>query len=286
MKKIDTANGRFYQMPSGEWGASVTTIIDKLSGTSQILLEWFCELGYKEAILTRDAAAAYGTIFHAVVKEYLLAGYITKAQIERFVLDFLETEEGILRKVSFLYTDPRSKTNFFWTRLFKDLIAFESWLREKNVKPIIIEQVVVSEKQCAGGCIDLICDLDFGGKRKRAMVDFKTGNHIWESHGLQLCLYSCLWNELNIGLEVEMLFNWKPKDWTKSPSYDFVNQTEYCDHETANLYFALARKMIKFVHPKRFEFSDTLTLCSNPIETMPELTIQDISSMYSITYEN
>lgn len=284
MTVINTINGRFRKLPCSEWGPSVTTIVNKLTETPIHLLQWYCDMGYKAATEYRDAAAAYGTIFHAVVKEYLTRGSITKSEIINFVELFLSLDDYVTKNITRLYENILSKNSPFWTRLLKDLVAFELWLRDKKVTPIAIEQIVTSDKYHAGGCVDLVCELNFNKKRVTAIVDFKTGKHIYEIHGLQLCLYAELWEDQYPTIKIDMLFNWKPKDWLTSPTYDFVNQSDFCDREKAKLYFALAKKSIIFVPPKSFHFSDDLIFSltsDNDLHTPVK-----IEDMYSISYQN
>ena len=63
------------------------------------------------------------------------------------------------------------------------------------------------------------------------MIDFKSGRKgFYESHVHQLYLYKDMWEENYPEIPVQSVFNWSPKDWRKSPTYNFECQDDAYDH--------------------------------------------------------
>lgn len=68
-------------------------------------------------------------------------------------------------------------------------MAFEDWAKAVNLKPLLIEEVVYSEKYGFAGTMDLYAELDHDGRRQRALVDFKTGKAVYAEAYLQNSAY-------------------------------------------------------------------------------------------------
>lgn len=207
----------YYRFENGEpvFYPSVTTLLRQTMPTSPFLIQWMMQNG-EQADFKRDLAASYGTLMHREIERLLIARAYDLDAVTDVVREWLE-QENIADK----YLSEWSG------KLRKDILAFAQFAQEWKVRPLAIEISLCSSLGYAG-CIDLPCILtDKKGNEFRAIVDFKSGrNGFWEEHELQLELYRLAWNETYPELPVERIFNWSPKDWRKSPTYNFKEQTD------------------------------------------------------------
>jgi len=235
--RIDGQGIRYYYQFNGDdivFAESVTSIIRETLVKGYGLEKWQADMGYDEARAYMMKAAAYGTTMHILCGK-LLQGIA-------FDLDGNEIEQALYAQAEIdnVEYDPA------WpAEMKKDLIAFVKWMKDYNVTPIVIEQVLMYDR--VGGAVDLICELDLcdryksGPKmhqpkpgaeitRTRVMVDFKSGRKgFYESHEIQLHAYREMWNALFPDDRLELLFNWSPKEWRTAPAYAFKDQT-YSDN--------------------------------------------------------
>lgn len=216
--RIDFRGQRFYYVidPEGKlvFYNHVTNIISSTLPTSPYLIDWLvAQGGREEGKAVADEAAEYGTFMHAMIQRFILTG------VDLDIIDSSIVEYCELNNVF-----PRED----WEDKIKnDLIAFAQFYNDRKVKPLAIEVVLVSADKRYGGAVDLLCELEFNGKRIIAIVDFKSGRkQFHESHQLQLIAYQRLVHENFPDIKVDALFNWSPKEFTPpKPTYNFKNQT-------------------------------------------------------------
>jgi hypothetical protein len=134
--------------------------------------------------------------------------------------------------------------------LKKDVLAFAQFMIDCNVKPLAIEICLWHPKDGYAGAIDLVCEMDlvekgfFGEvyasgtqkgqpkeskqmKRIRAIIDLKSGRKgFYESHEIQLHAYLDMWNIHFPDTKIDKVFNWSPKEWRTTPSYNLKDQTD------------------------------------------------------------
>ena len=80
------------------------------------------------------------------------------------------------------------------------------------------------------------------------MIDFKSGRKgFYESHVHQLYLYKDMWEENYPDIPVQSVFNWSPKDWRKSPTYNFECQDDAYDHATDDVFSILESVLLHLV---------------------------------------
>jgi len=213
LQRIEISNNRYYKHPeTAKLCSSVTTVLHKTMATSPFLLKWYADLGMEKAKQIMNEKAKYGTLMHCLFTQYLLTKQV----------NFLTDLDGYCE---FNKTDI-NKINIF--ELKKDLLSFIQFVKDKNVIPIAIEYPTINEY--FAGTIDLICELDFNGKRVIAIVDFKSGrNGFFDSHRVQLHAYKQILEETT-EISVQMVFNFAPKDWRLTadlkPTYSLENQSD------------------------------------------------------------
>jgi hypothetical protein len=241
LRRLDNSGKRvYYRMDNGEPRiyTGVTSMIKNTLPTSPQLIEYFKKNGSNSDDLANEAAD-YGTFMHIIAQKLLVYGEYDFSVIEHDMRSFCMEK----------FLDPESFIRNYKDKIQKDTLAFAQWVLDYNVKPISIEQVLCHDQHGYAGAIDLVCELTieekgfFGelyksgpqkGTRKEskkevrvlAIVDFKSGRKgFWESHEIQLMAYKNLIEYNYPELKVDKLYNWSPKDWISTPSYNFKDQT-------------------------------------------------------------
>ena len=294
--RADTGSDRFYYTvdEKGEpfFYPSVTTMVGAYLPTSPHLMKWMREKG-AEAEVIKHERAAYGTLMHIMIKDFLLFDEINMdANIADLYADFFEDGKYIKYR-----TQCRDEWNH---QLKKDLLSFATFAKEYHVKPLAIEIPLSNKSVCAAGTLDLPCIMKvpvsgaYGaklksgpnkGKRKviktkrsmRCLVDFKSGRSgFYESHEVQLLLYRELWNKQFPDLKIKRIFNWSPAEWRTTPKYKLKDQTD-------SVYSAEISQMIK-ICKNRFAgkvptvkvISGVLTKDSDPSTMFKSMPLADI----------
>ena len=225
---------------------SVTTILGEVMPRNVFLEKWKADMGWEKANAYTQERANYGTFMHAQIERLLVA--------RSYDLDTLKAEFAKYIEREKLPTDFIN----YAEDLKKDILSFAQFVIEYDVRPLCIEQALYSSKGYAG-MIDLVADIrrypkseeakarekkgekwtdkdtEKYSERLTAMVDFKSGrNGFYESHIHQIYLYKDMWNE-NFPIPIDSVFNWSPKDWRKSPTFNFTCQDDAIDPRITEL---------------------------------------------------
>lgn len=228
--RYDHFTGRFYYALTQEGeimlAPSVTTIIRDTVPQAETLVKWIAENGYAESQRLKSVAANYGTLLHVAIAKLLVDGTFDLDSVGLFIAMFKQ-KKGIT------YETPN------WAdKLCHDICAFNAFASKHNLKPLAVELTLFSEKFYAG-TIDLVAEMDVGTgangailkrdkpediKRKTVLIDLKSSrkSFYWEN-GLQAVFYADMWDENfghGLGNGVQHVFNWRPKNWDESPTYE------------------------------------------------------------------
>lgn len=196
---------------------SVTTLLRQTLPTSPFLIDWIAENGKEGAAEKRDLAAAYGTFMHIQLERLIINRTYDFDQVPALLLAYIEQEN--LPEKFFAENIQRAR---------KDVLAFAQFVVDYNVRPLAVEIGLCHPDYHYAGCVDLPCIMTDKKTKQdfRAIVDFKSGRKgFYEEHELQLELYRLAWNVNFPDLEIERTFNWSPKDWRTSPTYNLKEQT-------------------------------------------------------------
>ena len=207
----------YYRYEEGQpvFYPSVTTLLKQVMPTSPMLIEWMLTNGKEGAAEKRDLAAAYGTFMHLQFESLIIARSYNFDKVPELLHAYLERENL-----------PDKVFNEWCVKVRKDILAFAQFIRDYQVKPLAIEIGLVHPEYHFAGCIDMPCLMTYKGVEFPAVVDFKSGRKgFWEEHELQLGLYREMWNINYPELPIERIFNFSPKDWRKSPTYNLKEQT-------------------------------------------------------------
>ena len=239
--RLDSSGHRYYYRFNGEepeFYTSVTTMIKNTMPTSPYLIKWLIDKGGDEGKDEAEERAHYGTFLHVQCSELLING--------TYDLDKLSEKLTIYLTANHIPID-RIK----WAdELKKDVLAFAQFMIDCNVKPLAIEICLYHPTDGYAGALDIVCEMDliekgfFGetylsgankgqpkeskqSRRIRAIIDIKSGRKgFYESHEIQLCAYKEMWNMHFPDFPIDKFFNFSPKEWRSTPSYNLKDQTD------------------------------------------------------------
>lgn len=258
--RINYGNGRSYlRITDGQLEkpfrlyTSLTTAINSCAPMERGLLEWYCKLGMAEADRYLRMSQHYGTLMHLLIGEYLQTMTFDFEEIEAKVREFLSEKAYWEREC-----------NGWAEKLRWDLAAFIQFSVDYKIKPLGIEYVLLSSGRGYGTLIDLVCKMTVNtkgfygevyasGPRKgepketkqereiTAIINFKSGRHsFWRSNGVQCICEKMLWEENFPDVPLDAAFNWSPKDWDTTPSYNLKDWTGEIDPSEIDAVLALA----------------------------------------------
>lgn len=220
---------------------SLTTAINQCAPMERPLLEWYCKNGLVEAKRLLKDSQHYGTLMHTLIGKWLMNNNIDFGTFQDEVDEYCGEHH---------YYSPEVTG---WARKLKDdVVAFCYFTKERNIKPLGIEYVLLSDKGF-GTLIDLVCKMDisetgyFGEvyasgankgepketkrrKRVTAVINFKSGRHaFYRTNGIQIECEKQLFEENFPDIKIDCAFNWSPKEWKTDPGYnlkDWVGEIE------------------------------------------------------------
>lgn len=216
---------------------SLTTAINTCAPMERGLLEWYCKLGMVEAERYLKMSQHYGTMMHKLIGEWLINNHIDFSTFQDKIDEYVGEHNCWQPEVS------------GWDRKLRfDVASFIYFTKERDIKPLGIEYVLLSDKGF-GTLIDLVCMMDiseegfFGEvyksgdnkgqpkqtkrrKRIRAGINFKSGRHaFYRTNGIQIECEKQLWEENFPDMPLDACFNWSPKEWDVNPGYNLKDWT-------------------------------------------------------------
>lgn len=223
---------RYNENGEPEFFPSVTTLLKWVMPTPPHLLDWMIENGKEGAVEKRDLAAAYGTFMHMQFEALIINRRYDFDSVPTVLYGYMERENL-----------PERVFSEWLPKIRKDVLAFAQFVRDYSVKPLAVEIGLVHPEHRYAGCIDLPCIMTDpkSGEVFRAIVDFKSGRKgFYEEHELQLHLYREMWNVNYPDVPVTRVFNFSPKDWRKTPTYNLKDQTDSVNAKKLPYLLALA----------------------------------------------
>ncbi len=160
----------------------VTTILGNLGWSRDALMWWANQIGREQGISHREVAskeADAGSLCHA---------FLERDTLVRLGAPVDKVAEEIEKLTSALSGEQIEKAR-------KGFANFSKWSGRLNLKPIIAEPNLVSEKMQVGGTPDYLgCCLD-----GRVLVDYKTskGTNLYADNIIQVSAYKSIWEELH-----------------------------------------------------------------------------------------
>lgn len=236
--------------------------------TSVGLIDWMIQQGTRaQADAAAMKAALYGTCMHRILLELYLIGENLK----------MEDVDNMVRGAAYDAAIKQEDYDTWVREIRRDLLAFAQFVEDYKVRPIAVEYPIANAEMGLGGTIDLPCYITikekgfFGevyktGDRKGepkettqereviAIIDLKSGKKgFYEEHEFQLHAYRRMWNSNHPNLPIEKVYDWSPKEWKTTPSYNFTDQTDsiYAEDDVFGAVLSIARRKAKKVENHR-----------------------------------
>ena len=299
--RVKRGNGRlYYTLEEGQpnFYISLTTLTRNTLPTSPYLIKWMCDMGYNESQAFMNERANYGSLMH------LAFGYfLTTKQ-----WNFDKTKEFIVNQVA-IGAVEQCDADKYVNDLNDDVAAFAQFCADCKVNPIAIELVLVSKKDFYGTMIDLVCKMtvtekgQFGevyktgenkGKPKESKVDreitallnFKSGRkNFYDEHEIQLEFERRLFEENYPDVTIDKIYNWSPKEWTKTPTYNLKDQSESLEKEKADALLIIAKiELIKRIGGSERVYPENVKYGEVPIITEKSL-VEQVMERHSTSDE-
>lgn len=177
----------------------VTTITGaELGWNKQVLVNWANRLGLKGIEVGKyvDNKASIGTLAHQLILD-----------------DFREVK-----------TDTSDYTANQISLAENCLLSFYEWKKGKEVKPILLERPLISDKYGFGGTLDCYAEID----GKNTLLDFKTGKGIYAEYYVQVAGgYLLLLEEAGYQVDEIDILN-IPRSEDEAFAFKPVKETETC----------------------------------------------------------
>lgn len=263
--RADDYGDRYYYKVNGkniEWFISNTTWQKQVIPPSPFLIKWYKTKSEEEINQILFDSSEYGTFMHKVF-DWFLRGEEWNSEDKAWKRSFIEAHcsiEGI----------PCDKKLIDdWTyKIEKALRSLLSFLRERKVRPIASELMLGDTVNgfSYAGALDLVCEMDWNGKRVLALVDYKSGG-IWDNHVYQLLGYQLLWNQQYPNRKITNIFNFRPKDWNGSPTFELKHWSDDGAKDEFRHYLEIAKTKCNDSPKDGVEFKGTLDFDGNPENT-------------------
>lgn len=258
--RYDDGHSRFYHYPKNggtKLATGITTVFSKVIPEGEYLMKW--KLDNPNWLDLLDKSARYGSLEHQVFADIMMGKGVDMAAVKD--MEKLITSVGGSRET------PK-----------KDILAFQRWTEEVELKPLVVEGILVweDEDESLAMTIDLLAETFIKGKRKVQVpdgvykrgkdkgkqkfktvttessvrkvinVDFKSNffekerKSYFEGHKMQLIGASKAVYQ-NFGIVVDDIYNWSPNNWRDEPSYTFYKwDVDQKDIDIWNTYWRLA----------------------------------------------
>jgi hypothetical protein len=222
LTRVDADGERYYY--TEEYGVlpSVTTVLSNTLPKGVGITDYQIKMGAGDPAQAKEALrieSEQGTLMHIILSEFLIAGSYDFDSLNDRIEEYMQKKNI-----------PWSLHGKWVAFMKKAILSFHQFVRDKNLKPLAVEVPIVSKKGFAG-TIDIIARIN----DVVSMVDMKKSAHFFETHALQLAFYKDAWNEVS-NSPVEKVYNWRPKNFRKEPSYELKDQTSlYYDEQARRL---------------------------------------------------
>lgn len=217
--RVQSGPHRYYglslneEMSAPRYAPGVTSILHETMPTPYGLTKWREQNGEFYCNWFMESSALYGTWLHIVYGQLMRGQTIQFAKeslMAEFALFVQQKGEDWKSVQRWVKTEGRNPQ--------KDIYGFIQWYKTHEVKPLAMEyplfyDLIGGDMRPYAGSIDLVCELTYKKERVIAIVDFKTGYNVYESHAVQLQAYQDAWNLLKCGPEVTETFNVTSKDF-------------------------------------------------------------------------
>ena len=172
---MNTKGHKRYRTADNLIVVGVTTIVSQIAKPALIL--WANRLGLDGTDSAKfvDDTAAIGTLAHSIITDVL---------------------QG--RETDFFGYDQTQQDAAAWC-----VGSWDAWCRGRDIKLILVEAPLVSERYRYGGTCDLYAEID----GIKTLVDLKSTNDIWPEHHIQVSAYRQLLIEAGHTVDAVRILN-------------------------------------------------------------------------------
>jgi hypothetical protein len=179
-----------YKNKAGKRVPGTTTVMASLGWSKEALMYWANEVGRLQGISHREVTtkeADAGSLCHA---------FMERDTLERLKLPLDKVQAEVDQLCEKLSEEQVAKA-------YKGFDNFLKWSGRMNLKPIIAEPNLVSEKMQVGGTPDYIGTCLDG----RALVDYKTSKstNLYPDNIIQVATYKSIWEELHPDQPIDLI---------------------------------------------------------------------------------
>jgi hypothetical protein len=266
MYRLDLSGHRYYYRIENDepiFYQSVTTFLKIGMPTSQYFVDWKVAKGKEESEAIAEESSKYGTFFHGECASLLMQGTYNLDGMDKKLNDYL-----LQNKIT--------QTRPWLDDLKKDVLAFGQFMIDYDVKPLAVE-IILWHPDGYAGAIDLVCEMTFFKRRIIAIVDMKSGKKgFYPSHEAQLHTYKEMWAIHFPDTPIDKVFNFSPKDWRKSPTYNLKNQTESIEAPCVPHYLFIAKTHDRQTENKITVINGKIDLLKGLSDNVQELTLTEL----------
>lgn len=274
--QVSGGRGYFkYELPV-RLNTSLTTVQKYCSPTPYGLMQWYMNVGEKEAKRYSELTANYGTLMHREIGNFCKQLYY--GQEGRGLVDYCsEIVENYTTEIE--YYQPECKE---WKyALADDLTAWADFVAKRKVKVMAVELVLVSDVHRFGSAIDIVCSMDFGKSRIIGLINMKSGRHgFYAENAQQLLGEKILFEENYPDIKIDKIFNWRPTDWRDigSEKYKLQDQTDKANMDKLLLMFQLAKLEFTddLLDKPQYQLYGQLTYGSDPVIRINAATTREL----------
>lgn len=235
----------YYQTNPIQFYTSITTWLKQVMPTAYFLNKWYKENDIEYLNERMHYSSNYGTLAHIMMVLLLKHGSIDLSGIDTAVEVYWQANE--MEEANLL--DELATKEQWISRIKNDLLCIVAFIQERNFEAIAIEWMgdyKGSEKipMKWAGQVDLVGEIDWNGGRKTAIIDLKTGN-LYNDQVYQLIGNKLQWDQYNPDINIDLLMNLQPKDFSNKSKFKLKNRKVDSDtFETFKDYARIASRTV------------------------------------------
>lgn len=211
-KRIDTKNGRFYEI-DGELLPSVTTILQVIA--KPYLVPWAAKLERELCLTVADQVFADFEVGALLLGDGVTFGDEIRDRLGRMRAHQKEMDkacdigseiheyiEAVLRRQLYKVATWPDRPDREETAVAVN--AWHDWAVKVGLKPLYIEETVYSKRHGYAGTMDTLATLtdERTGERVTALIDWKSSKGLYNEYKLQNAAYAVAWTEMKGRIDV------------------------------------------------------------------------------------
>lgn len=187
---------------------SFTTLM-KEAPTPFGLKQWYKNLDKDQIDFEMVNSANYGTWYHVACSQIIRGEFLIEDK-PIITNDDLEKHLGLFcLSQDYDFYELKKWIKIKKRNLKKDLMSFIIFYQEFKIKPIAVEFPIIHPNGLVATVIDMVCEMEYKGKKINAVIDFKSGENFYLNSELQLHINKWLF-EIEWKIKIDKVFNFAP----------------------------------------------------------------------------